>query len=200
MDRAQKHIYVAVNEYLAQDVYRNKTAWPVLQDKLKEGGSVADDVRRDALKASFLIPVIRRKNIFVRFLVNDVATHKADMVPHLRDLMKLNTRWKKYVEVKFFRADVKNFHGSHNKFMVTDKGGFIGKPLFEKRPRYAPSCRPLPSRYLQLDGRLLHHHRGPRVRLRSCPGAERGPRVVPPQPQGPAGTSISQGLELKAVL
>ena len=39
MDRAQKHIYIAVNEYLAQDVYRKGTAWPVLQNKLKEGRS-----------------------------------------------------------------------------------------------------------------------------------------------------------------
>jgi len=38
MDRAQKHIYIAVNEYLAQNVYRDKAKWNVLQDKLKEGG------------------------------------------------------------------------------------------------------------------------------------------------------------------
>ncbi len=36
--------------------------------------------------------------------MNDVATHKDQMKPYLRDLMKLNTRSKKYVEVKMFKV------------------------------------------------------------------------------------------------
>jgi hypothetical protein len=37
MDRATKFIYIAVNEYLPMDVYRNNSYWPVIDDKIREG-------------------------------------------------------------------------------------------------------------------------------------------------------------------
>ena len=37
MDRATKFIYIAVNEYLPMDVYKDNRYWPVIDDKIKEG-------------------------------------------------------------------------------------------------------------------------------------------------------------------
>ena len=48
--------------------------------------------------------VVTKRNVIVRFLMNDVATHKEQMKPYLHNLMKLNTKSKKYVEVKMFKV------------------------------------------------------------------------------------------------
>ena len=37
MDRAEKYIYIAVNEYLPADVYKNNAYWPIIDDKIREG-------------------------------------------------------------------------------------------------------------------------------------------------------------------
>ena len=39
-------------------------------------------------------------------MMNDIATHKDLMKPFLLDLMKLNTRSKKFVEVRMFKVRV----------------------------------------------------------------------------------------------
>ena len=37
MGRAEKYIYIAVNEYLPADVYKNNAYWPIIDDKIREG-------------------------------------------------------------------------------------------------------------------------------------------------------------------
>ena len=37
MDRASKFIYIAVNEYLPMDVYKNNHYWPDIDEKIRSG-------------------------------------------------------------------------------------------------------------------------------------------------------------------
>ena len=37
MDRASKFIYIAVNEYLPMDVYKNNQYWPDIDEKIRAG-------------------------------------------------------------------------------------------------------------------------------------------------------------------
>lgn len=61
----------------------------------------------------------------VRFLLNGNATRRPEVQEAMISLLRLNSVGAK-IEAKFHEASIKKFHGLHSKYMVTDKGGFLG--------------------------------------------------------------------------
>lgn len=83
----------------------------------------------------------------MQFLVNDHASHADLMFAALKKLDKdMYRRGKKgYVRAKMFKStfDIHRFHGSHNKYMVTDVSGLIGIYGYFVIVTFAPFLRDL---------------------------------------------------------
>ena len=66
---AQKYIYIAINEYIPMDLWKNQQPWTPIDDELRKA--------------------VTQRNIEVKFLVNGRASHKELMLKHLRNLMEV---------------------------------------------------------------------------------------------------------------
>ena len=67
IDQAEEFIYIAVNEYVPMDLWKNKKSWPVIDDHLKKA--------------------IKERKVQVKFLVNGRATHRYLMFHHFKKLI-----------------------------------------------------------------------------------------------------------------
>jgi len=113
IDSAKKFIHISVSEYVPMSLYVNKHQqheWNVINDHLEYA--------------------IHKKNVEVRLLLNEHATHQYEMKKHLKTFMYdvKKRRRSADIEAKIYtsQVDKHRFHGSHSKFMVTDQSGYIG--------------------------------------------------------------------------
>jgi len=93
------------------EIYANEEHhWNVIDDHLKNA--------------------VIKNGVEVKFLVNEHASHKYLMKKYLRKLSEKlrDKRRNANIQLKFFssKIDKHRFHGSHGKFMVTEKAGYIG--------------------------------------------------------------------------
>lgn len=100
---AQKFIYIAVNEYIPMDLWKNKQPWTIIDDQIRIA--------------------VQERHVQVKFLVNSRASHKDLMLKHLKSLKQSNPD---KIDIKMYKADLRGFQGSHNKLMVTEKACLIG--------------------------------------------------------------------------
>lgn len=77
--QAQKYIYIAVNEYIPMDLWKNRQPWTVIDDQLREA--------------------VTKRKVIVKFLVNSRASHKTLMLQHMKDLINVDP---KRIQVKIY--------------------------------------------------------------------------------------------------
>jgi len=113
IDSAKKFIHISVSEYVPMSLYVNKRQqheWNVINDHLEYA--------------------IYKRNVEIRLLLNEHATHQYEMQKHLKSFMYDVKKRRKSadIEAKIYtsKIDKHRFHGSHSKFMVTDQAGYIG--------------------------------------------------------------------------
>lgn len=111
IDEAKEFIHISVGEYVPMEIYANEEHhWNVIDDHLKNA--------------------VIKNGVEVKFLVNEHASHKYLMKKYLRKLSEKlrDKRRNANIQLKFFssKIDKHRFHGSHGKFMVTEKAGYIG--------------------------------------------------------------------------
>lgn len=117
IDQAEKFIYVAVMDYFPTTLYSKLVQfWPVIDDRLRKAAT--------------------ERSVHVRLLLSHWDHTRPDMKAYLLSLMALNgtnqgsTRIDgRYFEVPKFtpaQAKIPFARVNHNKYMVTDKSGYIG--------------------------------------------------------------------------
>lgn len=113
IDAADKFVYIAVADYVPMRIFGEREYWPLIDDRLR-------------------MAAINR-NVTVRLLVSDRANSRPYMKRLLRSLLTLNgLKQVVSLEIKLFAADIPHFRSSHNKYMVTDKTGYIGTSNWTK--------------------------------------------------------------------
>ncbi|KAG0727375.1 Phospholipase D3 [Chionoecetes opilio] len=114
--KAERFVYVAVMDYFPKTLYEKKTKfWPVLDDAL----------RRAAME----------RGVKVRLLASHWSHTRADLPTFLRSLSALSSNATRvHIETRVFvvpaftpeQQDIPFSRVNHNKYMVTDKAGYIG--------------------------------------------------------------------------
>merc|ERR1711862_926541 len=111
IDTAEKYIHISVGEFVPMALYtKQKNEWTVINDHLEYA--------------------MVKRGVSVKFLLNDHATHRYEMKKHLRTFIYDVKKRRRSADIKAkvysSKVDKHRFHGTHSKFMVTDKMGYIG--------------------------------------------------------------------------
>ncbi|KAK6633606.1 hypothetical protein RUM44_004213 [Polyplax serrata] len=113
--QAKEFIHISVMEYMPLIEFgKHKRFWPDIDNALRKA--------------------VVENNVKLRLLISQWKNTKPIMIPFLKSLLALNNVTKNaVVEIKWFKVNANSSQAkipyarvNHNKYMVTDSGGFIG--------------------------------------------------------------------------